>query len=135
MTSKKNQPGWQQIRNEAVKLADILCESSEYIRFQQARDKLSESDNAEAFNELRQRQMALHLSGALTEADENEISEYDLKYMLLVQDPLVSEYLFAEGRFFRLIADLERIFSERLDIWQSDDDERPDYLEHDINLN
>ncbi len=125
---------WQLIREEAAKLAETLSQSTEYRRFLAARDRLSESDNASALAELRQRQMALRLCSSFIEDTEDDLSEYDSQYMLLAQDPLISDYLFAEGRFFRLIADVEKVFSERLDLWQ-DEDSTSSHLETDINLN
>ena len=44
-------------------------------------------------------------------------------YMSLINNPVISDYLYAEGRLFHLLGELEEIFSEKLEIWQPQSNE------------
>ena len=90
----------------------------EYIQFVQAREKL-EADNEQStiLNELRQRQMSLGMAAMMGEEQTEETEDFEKLYLSLVNNPVISEYLFAEGRLFHLISDVEEVFSKKLELW------------------
>lgn len=106
----------QSIKDMAVKLAEMLFQSPEYTQLMRAKTKL-EADREQAFilMELRQQQMAIRMAAMMGE-DLEDSSEIDDMFVMLSQEPIISDYLFAEGRFFRLIADVEDVFSHTLNL-------------------
>lgn len=126
----------QLIRRQASKLAELLCQSPEYNQFMAARRKLeADGENAYILAELRQRQMAMRMAAMLGEDLGEEYSEFENMYLLLAQEPSISDYLFAEGRFFRLIADVEEVFSDKLDLGAAMESDGEPYQGYDIRLN
>ena len=114
------------IQETAGALAELLSQSPEYHQLLKAK-KLLEADRERAFvlAELRQQQMAMHMASAMGEEME-DAAEVDEMFVMLSQEPVISDYLFAEGRFFRLIADVEDIFSRTLDLGHpAEEDLRP----------
>lgn len=126
----------QLIRKQAAKLAELLRQSPEYSQFVAARSKLAEDDeHSEILAELRQQQMTLRMANLLGEDIEEECSEFESMFVLLSQEPVISDYLFAEGRFFRLISDVEEVFSDKLELWSMQEDEVEPGAGYDIRLN
>ena len=124
-----------QIQDHATALAQLLTQSPEYYDFIEARQKLeADRENSSLLNELRQQQMSLRMAAMLGEDVTEDSQDFENTFRLFTQDPKISEYLFAEGRFFRLIADVEKVFSDFLDIWHLDEN-TPRRLEHDLHLN
>lgn len=124
----------QTLRSCADELADLLCQSHEYHQFMEARQLLeADEENSYMLNELRQQQMNLRMASMLGEDVSEDSREFERMFLLLSQDPNISNYLFAEGRFFRLVSELEEAFAKRLGL--------PNYFEdnearnRDINLN
>lgn len=106
------------IKKQAVLLAELLIKSPEYVQFIQAREKL-EADNEQStiLNELRQKQMSLGFAAMMGEEQTEETEDFEKLYLSLANNPVISEYLFAEGRLFHLISDVEEVFSKKLEIW------------------
>lgn len=106
------------IKKQAVLLAELLIKSPEYVQFIQARERL-EADNEQStiLNELRQKQMSLGLAAMMGEEQTEETEDFEKIYLSLANNPVISEYLFAEGRLFHLISDVEEVFSKKLEIW------------------
>lgn len=123
------------LREHAAQLADVLSECPEYINFVNARRRLEENQEyAEFLNEMRRQQIVVRLSGILGEDAAEDSIEFDSMYSLMADEPLISEYLFAEYRFLRLISDVENVFSSKLSLW----DENPQLgydIRKDINYN
>lgn len=116
----------QQIMHQASKLAEMLRQSPEYTQYMSAREKLeADEGNTSMLAELRQQQMAVHMSYMMGEGDEEAGRELEKMFSFLAQEPVISDYLFAEGRFFRLISDVENIFSDRLGLNDGDDESGP----------
>lgn len=142
MVEKKHMAGdmdhRQLIRLQVGKLAELLCQSPEYIQFLAARRRLeADGENADILAELRQRQMSMRMASLLgDELDfSEEYSEFENMYLLLAQEPSISEYLFAEGRLFRLIADVEAVFSDKLDLGMTMEEAQEMQPRRDIRLN
>ena len=116
---KKNKQDYRAtIKKQAILLAELLVKSPEYIQFVQAREKL-EADNEQStiLNELRQRQMSLGMAAMMGEEQTEETEDFEKLYLSLVNNPVISDYLFAEGRLFHLISDVEEGFSKKLELW------------------
>ena len=116
---KKNKQDYRAtIKKQAILLAELLVKSPEYIQFVQAREKL-EADNEQStiLNELRQRQMSLGMAAMMGEEQTEETEDFEKLYPSLVNNPVISDYLFAEGRLFHLISDVEEVFSKKLELW------------------
>ncbi len=116
---KKNKQDYRAtIKKQAILLAELLVKSPEYIQFVQAREKL-EADNEQStiLNELRQRQMSLGMAAMMGEEQTEETEDFEKLYLSLVNNPVISDYLFAEGRLFHLISDVEEVFSKKLELW------------------
>ena len=116
---KKNKQDYRAtIKKQAILLAELLFKSPEYIQFVQAREKL-EADNEQStiLNELRQRQMSLGMAAMMGEEQTEETEDFEKLYLSLVNNPVISDYLFAEGRLFHLISDVEEVFSKKLELW------------------
>ena len=113
----------QLIRRQAGRLAELLQHSPEYRQFIAARQRL-EADESQfsVLAELRQQQMALRMASLFGEDEDEDAREWERMYVLLSQEPLISDYLFAEGRFFRLLSDVEEVFTAKLDLWESDEE-------------
>jgi len=124
-----------QIREQASVLADLLTNCPEYFAFIEAKRNLeADRENSSLLNELRQQQISLRMAAMMGEDVSEDSRDFENTYRLFTQEPKISEYLFAEGRFFRLIADVENVFSDFLDIWHLDE-EMPPRPEHDLHLN
>ena len=106
------------IKKQAVYLAELLLKSPEYIQFVQARDKLAADDEQSSIlNELRQRQMSMGVAAMMGEDQGEEAEDFEKMYVSLSQNPVISDYLFAEGRLIHLISDVEEVFSSKLELW------------------
>ena len=115
---KKNTGYRATIKKQALLLAELLATSPEYVQFVQARDKLeADEEQSTILSELRQRQMSIGVAAMMGEDQTDETEDFEKLYLSLTSNPVVSEYLFAEGRLFHLIADVEEVFSNKLELW------------------
>ena len=125
----------QLIRRQALKLAELLWQSPEYRQFVAAKRRLeADGEHSLMLAELRQQQMELRMAAMIGEDVGEDYLDFESMYLELSEEPAINDYLFAEGRFFRLISDVEEVFSDKLELWQSagGETERPAYS---INLN
>lgn len=112
------------LKQEARHLADLLAKSPEYCQFIQARSDLEADDEQSSlFTELRQQQMTLSMAAVSGEDMDEATANLNEMYMSLINNPVISDYLYAEGRLFHLLGELEEIFSEKLEIWQPQSNE------------
>ena len=123
------------IKQEACRLSELLLESSEYRQFIKARDDLEADDEqCNKFTELRQRQMAMSMAAMSGDEDciaaADDMNDY---YIAVTNNKLINNYLFAEGRLFRLIAEVEDVFNSKLDLWQTQGDAVPDPIASTLN--
>ena len=113
----------EKIHNLASRLADLLSQSPEYGQFVKAKQKLeADEEKSSILNDLRQQQMALRMASFLGEDIAEDKHDFENMFLLLSQEPSINDYLFAEDRFLRLLADIEEVLSSKLDIWQDNDD-------------
>jgi cell fate (sporulation/competence/biofilm development) regulator YlbF (YheA/YmcA/DUF963 family) len=116
------------IKKQAFRLAELLAQSPEYQQFVNARNKLAADDEQNSlFSDLRQQQISLRMVAMMGEESRDELEDFENLYAALSGSPVISEYLFAEGRLFHLIADVEEVFSDKLELWQLPDADNYDY--------
>ena len=107
----------QYIREQAASLADILAQTPEYQQYREARDKLIEHrEHALLLQQLRQHQAQLQ---AVPFPGEESYGEKVIEDIFSL-DPVISEYLYAEGRFNRFLTDIQEVFGDRLELWEYD---------------
>ncbi|MDO4732603.1 MAG: YlbF family regulator [Bacillota bacterium] len=103
------------LRKRADELVELLCQSHEYHQFLEARQLLeADADHSYMLNELRQQQLNLRMAAMLGEDISEDSQEFERLFLSLSKEPNISNYLFAEGRFFRLISEVEDAFAQRL---------------------
>lgn len=61
--------------------------------------------------------MSLGMAAMMGEEQTEETEDFEKLYLSLVNNPVISDYLFAEGRLFHLISDVEEVFSKKLELW------------------
>ncbi|MDO4580957.1 MAG: YlbF family regulator [Bacillota bacterium] len=106
------------IKKQAQQLAELLIKTPEYMAYIEAKRRLENNDqHMMALAELRQRQMSLRLAAMLGEDIMDECDDFEMLFAAMSADPLISDYLFAEGRFSRLIDDVERVFGDKIELW------------------
>ena len=116
-----------QILSLADKLAEMLYQTPEYHQFLSAKSELeADEEQVQLLAQLRQQQMSLRMAALMGEECDDDTHECNNMYLLLAQDPVVNNYLFAEGRFLRLISDIEAVFSDKLGLYMLTDDVQGD---------
>ena len=70
--------------------------------------------------------MNLHLAQMIGEDVTNELEEFQSIYFDFTSDPLVSKFLFAEGRFTKLYSEIQKTLGNRIDILSDLDIKVPD---------
>ncbi|MEG1537058.1 MAG: YlbF family regulator [Clostridiales bacterium] len=114
----------QDIRQQATVLADLLAESGEYLQYIEAKKRLSaDREQLYVLNELRQQQFNLRFASMLGEDTDDESADLETAYSAITKDPLVCDFLYAEGRFLRLVSDVQEVFSAKLETWNMFSDE------------
>ena len=108
----------QNIRDQATLLADLLTKSAEYQQYADAKARLLD-DQQQAFilSQLRQQQMNLRFAQMLGEDFVEEEEDFEAIYATFCLEPVISDFLYAEGRLGRLIAEIQQIFGGKLDLW------------------
>ncbi|MCL1874148.1 MAG: YlbF family regulator [Clostridiales bacterium] len=98
---------WQKVES----LAAFLRNTEEYREYSQYREALYLSGYFELVQELRQRQAQVHLARAVgVENRENE-DELESLYAYFGAEPVLSNFLYAESRFFTLLQQIRDSFS------------------------
>lgn len=111
------------IKKQAFYLAELLAESPEYIQFVAARKRLEADDvQHDMLSQLRQQQVVERLSLMMGEETFNDTDQTEEVYLTMAGNPLLSDYLFAEGRLLSLISSIEEVFSDKLELWHLPED-------------
>ena len=106
------------IYTHAFELARLLQESDEYTFYSSARKNLQEDNHCvHILSRFRHMQLTLHLADAHGEDVAEEMVELEETYSLMCDNPLISDFVHAEGKFTRLLADVQKIFGKALDLW------------------
>ncbi len=116
----------EEIRNQATLLAKMLLESVEYTQYQEAKQKLQDdSEQASILSQLRQHQLNLRLAQLWGDDNEEELSRFDEFYTTFCLEPVINDFLYAEGRLGRLLSEIQQICGEQLDLWTDIELQKP----------
>ena len=108
----------QDIRLQANLLADLLTKSTEYQQYAAAKARLlDDQQQSYILSQLRQQQINLHLAQMLGESSLEAEEDFEAVYATFCLEPIISDFLYAEGRLGRLIAEVQQIFGGKLDLW------------------
>lgn len=117
----------QEIIELANTLADRIRNSKEYLSYCEARRKLYvDKQNSQKLAEYRKQQLRLHIAQISGEDTDEDLAELEKAYFSFCGDEVVSDFLYAEGRFSRLLNDVQSALGKNLDIWMElgiDEDE------------
>ena len=120
MSMKEKQPGKNVglIYSQAFELARLLQQSDEYLLYSGAKESL-QTDNKSAYmlSQFRHRQLRLHLARFSGEDVEEDMGELEEFYASMCGNPLINAFVDAEGKFTRLLADVQKIVGNALNMW------------------
>jgi len=103
---------WQKVESLAAQLRN----TEEYKEYFQYREALNLKGYFDLVQELRQRQAQVHLARVVgVENQENE-DELEYLYAYFGAEPVLSNFLYAESRFFTLLQQLRDSFTGCLDL-------------------
>lgn len=103
---------WQKVDS----LAALLRDTEEYREYFQYREALHLKGYFDLVQELRQRQAQVHLARVVgVENQENE-DELEYLYAYFGAEPVLSNFLYAESRFFTLLQQIRDSFAGCLDL-------------------
>ncbi|MEG1500751.1 MAG: YlbF family regulator [Clostridiales bacterium] len=98
-------------------LAKHLGESKEYTEYAAARKRLeNNAENYKILAEYRRHQLSVHLAEISGEDSSSALRELENIYFSFANNKDVSDFLYAEGRFSRLINDVQIILGKTLDL-------------------
>ena len=108
--------------NHIIELANALSESIrnslEYLNYCEARTRLyGDIKTSQKLAEYRKKQLKLHIAQISGEDIEADLEDLDQTYYTFCGDKAISEFLYAEGRFSRLLYDVQSALGKNLDIW------------------
>lgn len=108
--------------HEIIALANTLAErirdSKEYYSYCEARKKLyGDKKSSRLLAEYRKQQLRLHIAQISGEDIEDDFEELEQTYFNFCGDEAISDFLYAEGRFSRLLNDVQSALGKNLDIW------------------
>lgn len=107
---------------QAAFLGEMLMESAEYRQYLEAKQKLQgDREQAYILSQLRQQQMNLRLAQLLGEDLDDAEDDFERLYTTFCLEPVISDFLYAEGRLGRLIAEVQQIFGDKLDLWSENE--------------
>ncbi|GAW93004.1 YlbF family regulator [Calderihabitans maritimus] len=115
--------------DKAYELAKALAQSEEYKNYLQAKEKLERDDkNLKMLQEFKRRQLAIQMAElAGQEVDEEQIEQVERLYEIISLNPVINEFLTAEYRFSRMMADIQNIINEAISAWFELEDKN-DYI-------
>ncbi|MCR4963553.1 MAG: YlbF family regulator [Firmicutes bacterium] len=122
MAQQKNKAGKklgnkQMIRRQAAVLADMLAASTEYLQYIEAKKSLmAHKEQMAILNELRQQQFNLRFVAMMGENTEEESADFESAYAEITKEPVINDYLYAEGRLYRLISEIQDVFCSKLEV-------------------
>lgn len=111
-----------QICEQAAHLGELLLESAEYRQYLDAKQKLQgDREQSYILSQLRQQQINLRLAQLLGENLDDAEDAFEHLYATFCLEPVISDFLYAEGRLGRLIAEVQQIFGDKLDLWSENE--------------
>ena len=110
------------IWTQAALLGEMLAQSAEYRQYQEAKSKLQgDFDQSYILSLLRQQQIGMFLAQILGLALDDTEDDLENLYALFSQEPLVCDFLYAEGRLRRLISEVQQVCGDKLELWSEID--------------
>ncbi|MCL1975318.1 MAG: YlbF family regulator [Firmicutes bacterium] len=107
---------------QAAILGEMLTQSAEYRQYQEAkRNLLGDRDRSYILSLLRQQQMSLRLAQILGVALDDAEGDLEQLYETFCLEPVVCDFLYAEGRLGRLISEVQKVCGNKLDLWIEND--------------
>jgi len=107
---------------QAALLGEMLAESVEYRQYQEAKRKLQgDREQAYILSQLRRQQMSLRLAQIMGEEMEEAEDNFEHLYAMYCLEPVISDFLYAEGRLGRLISEVQQIYGDKLELWSEND--------------
>jgi cell fate (sporulation/competence/biofilm development) regulator YlbF (YheA/YmcA/DUF963 family) len=107
---------------QAALLGDLLVQSNEYRQYREAKLKLQgDQERSHILSLLRQQQMSFRLAQILGVSAEGAEDDLDRLYATFCLEPVVCDFLYAEGRLGRLISEVQQICGDKLELWSEDE--------------
>ena len=107
---------------QAALLGDMLAQSIEYRKYYEAKRNLQVAqEHAYILSQLREQQRGLHLARILGINLDEEEDRFEHLYATFCLEPVVCDFLYAEGRLERLISEVQQICGDKLDLWNGND--------------
>jgi len=105
--------------DKAHDLAMMLGRSEEYKSYQEAKIKLEQdANNVRMLEEFRQLQWEIQMCQMTgQEVDEAQLQQLERDYEFLSMSPVINQYLTAEYRFARMMADIQKIVIGAVPAW------------------
>jgi len=114
--------GKEEICAQAARLGEMLVASAEYRQYLDAKKKLQvNSEQAYILSKLRQQQISLRLAKFLGEDLDEAEDDFENLYATFCLEPVISDFLYAEGRLGRLIDEVQKICGDKLDLWSENE--------------
>lgn len=110
------------ICTQAALLGDMLMQSAEYRQYMEAKQKLQcDREQSYILSQLRQQQMNLRLAQLLGEDLDEAEDDFENLFATFCLEPVISDFLYAEGRLGRLIAEVQQICGNKLELWSENE--------------
>ena len=103
---------------QAAILGDMLMQSTEYRQYQEAKRKLQgDRDRSYVLALLRHQQTTLRLAQILGITLDDAEDDLEQLYETFCLEPVVCDFLYAEGRLGRLISEVQQVCGNKLEFW------------------
>jgi cell fate (sporulation/competence/biofilm development) regulator YlbF (YheA/YmcA/DUF963 family) len=107
---------------QAALLGDLLAQSIEYRQYQEIKHKLQENrEQSYILSQLRQQQMNLRLAQILGMDMGDAKDDLEHLFATFCLEPLICDFLYAEGRLGRLISEVQQICGSKLELWSENE--------------
>ncbi|NPV26662.1 MAG: YlbF family regulator [Firmicutes bacterium] len=112
------------VYDQAHALARALKSCDEYTSFLAAKAKVDADKNAKKMlRDFQQRQIAVQKAQMLNEeVPEEQIKQLERMFEVLSYNPIIKEYLTAEFRLARMLADIQKIIGEAVELGLDEED-------------
>lgn len=110
------------VYDKAYELAKALTSSHEYQQYLAVKEKLQKDGvNFTLLEDFRRQQFEVQMAEILGREIEESLERLEETYNLLSGIPVINEFLTAEYRLSKMMADIQKIVGEAIGIWMPDD--------------
>jgi cell fate (sporulation/competence/biofilm development) regulator YlbF (YheA/YmcA/DUF963 family) len=125
MTKENKSANGSNVRDDinyyANKLAELLAQSDEFAAYNKARENLQKNkDCSYLLADFRQQQLQLHLATLYGEDSIEDTQDFEQIYQDLAKEPIISDFLYAETRFYSLLTKVQQILGKDLELWSEE---------------